>query len=386
MRMLDTIALTLQQHEFDVLHMDVFSPSARGLYQPPYYKLGGRANFSCYQNPTKTELKNGVYKPRLTLTKRQRQGGYSITLRIEFSAPKLLRGNNFDELQDNDLPELIDTLHAKLIDMGITVQRDTLCRAKVSGIHYSKNTALRDFSTCSMIMGELSKGNVSQRMDLAHTDYRNEGHALRFHCNSYQIIWYDKLKDLAQSRISEKRAIERDSVMQQDLFADTELPRELQVLRMEVRLGTTAKIRSLLRTLNISAELTLNSLFNQSIAQTVLMHFWRNATTDMPLLALCNYKPEDIMQALIAEGNGEVKIGKLLQQLGGLMLIGSVGMRGAKSLLADQCAPRTWQRIRTELEGLDITANMKYGAIRAVEQQLCAFEPLRVEDYVIEGA
>jgi hypothetical protein len=44
--MLDTIALTLDRHQFEMLDPDRFSPSAKGLLLPPYYPLGGRGNFN----------------------------------------------------------------------------------------------------------------------------------------------------------------------------------------------------------------------------------------------------------------------------------------------------------------------------------------------------
>src|SRR5271156_5057181 len=97
--MLDTIALTLDQHQFEVLEPDRFSPSARGLICAPYYPLGARGHFACVLNPSKSDSNAGQYQPRLTLGKRRVQTGFALTLRIEFSAPKLIFGNNFDELQ-----------------------------------------------------------------------------------------------------------------------------------------------------------------------------------------------------------------------------------------------------------------------------------------------
>ena len=92
--MLDTIVLTLDQRQFEVLRPDRFSPSAQGLLKPPYYPLGARGNFACVQNPTKEDLKAGRYLPRLTLAKRKVTGGFASTLKVEFSAPKLIYGNN----------------------------------------------------------------------------------------------------------------------------------------------------------------------------------------------------------------------------------------------------------------------------------------------------
>jgi len=100
--MLDTIVITLDNGTFTILDHNKFSPSTAGLYDKSY-QLGGRSNFTCKQNSTKAESDQGIYKPRLTVTKRYNQNsGYNIVLKIEFSAPKMLFGNNFDEPTDDD--------------------------------------------------------------------------------------------------------------------------------------------------------------------------------------------------------------------------------------------------------------------------------------------
>ncbi len=206
--MLDTIVLSLDQPQFEVLEPGRFSPSAQGLLAPPYYPLGARGNFQCTQNPTKADLEGGRYLPRLTLTKRTSRAGFAVTLRVEFSAPKLIFGNNFDELRSMDFDRVRIALRTALLAMGIRVAEPTLAAARVSAIHFSKNIALRDFTTVSMAMGELERIDLTARLDLAKTDYRNGGHAIRYHANSYEVAFYDKVKDLLQARISQKRSIE----------------------------------------------------------------------------------------------------------------------------------------------------------------------------------
>jgi hypothetical protein len=91
--MIDTIVLTLKTGMYTIFEPDNFSPSTRGLTDPTtgYYRLGGRSNITCKQNPTPSELKMGIYKPRLTVTKRiNREGNFEIPLKIEFSIPKLV--------------------------------------------------------------------------------------------------------------------------------------------------------------------------------------------------------------------------------------------------------------------------------------------------------
>lgn len=382
--MLDTIALTLDQHQFEVREPDRFSPSARGVLVPPYYPLGARGNFLCVLNPTKRELAAGRYGPRLTLAKRKQRGGFALTLRVEFSAPKLLFGNNFDELAARDFDRVLDALHRSLGECAIGVEIDTLRGARVSAIHYGKNIAFTDYTTCSMVMNELERIDLDQRLDLSHTDYRNEGHAIRYHANSFEVTFYDKLKDLHKARFSEKRAIERDYGPQMDLFADRgAFPKELQVLRMEVRLGTRTKLMSLVKRIEPGTEPTFAALFSAGIAKGVLMQFWTQVRSQIPLIeGARDRRPEDLLAGLAAAANGHVRPGALLQQLGCLMLVGSVGFRGAGAVMSRHCSARSWQRYKRQMKAMPAAEPFGYSPLRQVDEALVQFKPLCLEAYL----
>lgn len=376
--MLDTITLTLNQPDFEVLEMDRFSPSATGLFASPYYSLGGRGYMDCRQNPTKTEFERGNYKPRLTLTKRKGRYGYIITLRIEFSAPKLLFGNNFDELADADFARILEILHGKLAQMGIRVTKTALKAAPVASVHYSKNIPLGDLTTCTMVLSELAKLDLTKRLDCNKTDYRNEGHAIRCHANSYEVVFYDKIRDMQQAKTSEKRAMEEDYAIQQDLLAVLLKPQQPEVLRMEVRLGNRTKLKSLL---GKDQPLTFETMFSEKLAKQVLLHFWHKMTAGVPLLALSGFAPQELYSALLAESGKKTKPAKLLQQLGLLALINAVGIRGTGSLITQHADARTWQRIHKEAKTLTALTKLRYAATREVERCLNAFQPLRLCDY-----
>jgi hypothetical protein len=379
--MLDTIALTLDQHEFEVLDPGRFSPSAQGLLNPPYYKLGGRGVFQCVQNPTKKDFAEGRYGPRLTLAKRIRQGGFSITLRIEFSAPKLLFGNNFDELRSRDFDAVADTLHRALTGMGVGVSTETLRAARVSTIHYSKNMAFTDYTNCSMVMRELGRIDLNQRLDLSHTDYRNEGHAIRYHANNFEVTFYDKLKDLRKARVSEKRAIEQDYGGQRDLFATPGMfLKQLEVLRMEVRLGNRAKIMRVMGQVGAAVEPTFAALFDMGVAKAVLRHFWADVSRQMLLAGQTTQRPEDVLAVLAAAAEGRARASTLLQQLGCVMLARSVGIRGASAIMSRHCSARSWQRYKRQLKELPLADGDGFSALRQVDSALRRFESLRLAD------
>src|SRR6516165_10206486 len=118
--MLDTVVLTLAQSQFEIIEPERFSPSANVLLLP---SVGSRGKFTCVQNPTKADLQIGRYLPRLTLVGRIHSNGFVVTLRIEFSGPKLILGNNFDELEPRDFADVLDVLYGTLIGMDIKVSR-----------------------------------------------------------------------------------------------------------------------------------------------------------------------------------------------------------------------------------------------------------------------
>ena len=372
--MLDTVVLTLDQREFEVLEPDRFSPSARGIVSPPYLALGARGVFTCVQNPTKSDFAEGRYGPRLTLTRRKVREGFALTLRIEFSAPKLIFGNNFDELRSRDFEVVLETLLRSLRQAGIRTTEEVLRAARVSAIHYSKNIVLEDFTSCSMVMAELARLDLDARLDLAKTDYRNEGHAIRYHANAYEIVVYDKLRDLEKARFSEKRAIEKDNAVQFDLLKKRGLfPRGQEVLRLEIRLGKRTKIKDVMKRIGAEIEPTFAALFDISIAKDVLAQFWfRMRSAAIPEV---KERPEEILARVAATGSSKGP-GKLLQQVGGLMLLDSVGIRGLQALMLRHGTARSWQRMKRELKALPLSQPGCFGALRKVDEALRSFRPL----------
>jgi hypothetical protein len=385
--MLDTVVLTLDSRQFDVLQPARFSPSAKGLLLPPYYPLGSRGNFACVQNPTKTDLRAGRYLPRLTLSKRKISAGFALTLRVEFSAPKLIFGNNFDEVTTTDFARVATALQQRLSGMGVSVSMNSLRQARVSAIHYSKNIAFIDYTTCTMVMTELNLIDLNSRLDLSQTDYRNAGQAIRYHANCFEVIFYDKLKDLDQARHSEKRAIERDCRAQLEFFKTRDLlPKQLEVLRMEVRLGTRAKIVSLMKKIGVSVEPTFEALFNPGIAKSVLESFWINIRAQLPLSHRSNtLRPEDLFSTLAYRSKGTARLSTLLQQLGCAVLVDSIGIRGASALLSRHCSRRSCQRYRRELKRLPVRSAGSFRALMQVDQALGRFEPVRMKSFHIDS-
>ena len=212
--MIDTIVLTLTQDKFEIIDPEAFTPSAA-------WALSNRSQrgMCSKQNPTKKELLKGIYKPRLTLAHRiNTLGRREISLKIELSLPKLFFGNNFAELRFKDFSTVADQLVAALNTMGVITTLESLQEAPVSAVHYSKNICLTDGSTPHYYINKIKEANIQVSLDTNQMDYRNEGHSYKWHANSYEVAFYDKIRALEKGQVSTKRAIEDDNELQRVVF------------------------------------------------------------------------------------------------------------------------------------------------------------------------
>ena len=376
--MIDTIVLILKQGMFTIMEPDRFEPSARWL-KDDSISLGGRGYTPSKQNPTPAELKNGIYKPRLTLTKRMNgYRNYEVTLKIEFSLPKLIFGNNFDELEDKDFEPIVEKLRLILKDMGVIVFTAKLKEALVSAVHYSKNIPLTDGSTPYQYIKRIAEANIKLSLDVNQTDFRNDGHSYKWHCNSYEVAFYDKLKDLRTAKISEKRALESDNSIQLNLFNTQPISKPFEVLRMEVRLGTRRKIRQILKSIGLDIEPTFKSLFNSQISQTILLCYLHEMESRRPtLLDYQNGKPKELLADLIIN-NPKLGPKRTLQLFGLKQAMELVGMREIR-VLFNKYTDRSWYRLVADANKIKLPiAKDIFGTIRT---HLTEFKPLKLVDF-----
>ena len=220
----------------------------------------------------------------------------------------------------------------------------------------------------------LSKLNISKRLDAGHTDFRNDGQAVRYHTNTYELTFYDKARDLEQAKISEKRALETDNKMQLDLFSRTEL-KKMEVLRMECRLNTS---KNILTKCNLSINnLTLRELFKKSIARAVLIHFWLNYIE--PNLGIVLQSEKDIKATFLRLKMAGMKEMDILKSCGALFFVKEHGVRGLKDALASR--GNTFARINKMLCNIDLRDNYMTDCFRAIKRDILDFNQVKLADY-----
>lgn len=370
--MIDTIVLTLTKPAYTITDPDKFKPSVRWFLEESLPHQHPQSK----QNPTKRELLLGIYKPRLTLSSRANHllFGHGPVLRIELSLPKLLFGNNFSELQAKDFAPLAKRLVAVLADMGVQTTTDALAQAPVSTIHYSKNIALLDGSTPYHYIQKIKEANIKLSLDTNQTDYRNEGHSFKWHSNAYEVVFYDKIKDLEKAKLSEKRAIEKDNALQINLIKPLQSRMKFEILRMEVRLNTRRKIKHLFSKLAINTDLTFKKLFKPAISKRVLLHHLDEIASKRPLLL--DYKGSD--SALFADlifNNPNLSPKQILQFYGLKQALGNFGVRELRAMFAGYGKQR-WYRLMAD--AAKITLSVPNNPLKDLRVHLVKFKSLKI--------
>lgn len=376
--MLDTIVLTLSKGMYYISDPDRFEPSARHILNDTS-SLGGRGYFSAKQNPTKLELINGIYKPRLTITNRYNHTGRrEASLKIELSLPKLQFGNNFDELTLSEFEPVTQLLKFRLKEMGVMVMEKILLEAPVSAIHYSKNIPLTDGTTPHYLISKIKEANIKLSLDINQTDYRNDGHSFKWHSSSYEVSFYDKLKDLEMANNSEKRAIESDNAIQLNLFETFKARKRLEVMRMEVRLNKRQKIKQLFHNLSIQSDLTLKSLFSPTIAQKVLLHYLDEIESKrLPLFDYKSISTKTLLADLVIN-NPTIGIRKTVQLYGLKQAFDNTTPRELRSMFG-KYGQRSWYRLIAEAKSIKFPKTKS--PLEIVRKQLTRFEPLKLVDF-----
>ncbi|MBQ8677527.1 MAG: hypothetical protein IJ529_03555 [Alphaproteobacteria bacterium] len=278
----DTVSLWLKVADFYVTRPEFFSPHANDVLLHQHV-----ANKKAVQNMSAQDKQAHRYKPKLTLATRFCNSTVEAGLYIELSLPKLLYGENLHEVTDNDFPQIVALLQQVLSVMGIEATEEVLKRTVVNRIHYGKNILLPVGVWCDFVMKDIEKANVSKIYDSGHTDYRNDGHCIRFHTRYHEFAIYDKIKDLKQQNKSPSRSLEDETHRAYQRVDFAELG-NMQIFRIETRFNSTKAInRALERAGLVISSCTFETLFNSHIAKTLNLYHWRSILRAMqPLICL----------------------------------------------------------------------------------------------------
>ncbi|MFA6533171.1 MAG: hypothetical protein WCT22_04210 [Patescibacteria group bacterium] len=369
--MLDTIILEFSEKEFNIFD------SSRFTIAPEQLRLA-RGFAKSYNNPTASEKEQGLYKPRLTLFKRN----YDLFLKVEFSAPKLLFYNNLDELEEYQFSIVVDRLQTELVSMGVRISKQAIEIAKVLHFHPSKNIPLTGGYTATFAIRELLKINLSKKFDLQEVKYRNDGHLLQIYSGIHSVALYDKINDMGKP---EKRAVDKVQTSQQTtIFHEIkEDKKKVEVLRFEVRLTNKRKMNKVLEEIGYPPNPSFKDIFKKDVCQKIVNLYWEMFWgSESWFLFEVNNNPQDLLQKLFLN---DPKIeGKQAIYLVGLNSLSrdDSGIRGFREILCGSRERTKWANITRDLkkfEGPRFSQGL-HGFIEDIRKNLKEFKAFRYEN------
>ena len=278
-----------------------------------------------YKNISTLAKNKELYYPRISNYKSLY--GKSANVKLEFSVSKLVFQNNFDECCNDDYMLVVKTLGTRLFELGIFIEHRDIENALVCNIHYSKNFILENGYTSNYIISELRKIDARKNLDLASVKYMNDGKSLYLHSSLYEFVIYDKASEMKKGSTDK------------------------EVLRLEVRLLKTRKIKDTLHKLNLDMKPTLKNLFSYEISKAVVNDYWNTLIfTKNKNLFLIEKEPAEILRHIYFL-YPKITFNKALTLLS-CHLLSATGMRELRSIAEMKVDTRTWYRLKKDLTEL----------------------------------
>lgn len=374
--MIDTVVLSIPCKKEDFRDLNIFTDSLDGIWEAPFRRLPN-GYFNTKRNPTSTEKTCKIYVPRLTLIKRVNDG-FHTELRIEFSIPKLLFGNNFQEVSDGDFNSIVLQLKQKLAYMQVDISEDRIKNARVSAIHFSKNLVLPKGLSCPIVLNQLAKAvDCNQMLDIKNVSFKNGGQILHIHANDWEFVIYDKVRELEQAKKSESKSIEKDSYVQFNLL--DELSPTLSILRFEFRMGNGRSLRQMLKRYDseflLNKELTFVNFFSKETAKKMILGYW-NQIKDRYLMI--SWKEETNFEyfSRLRTENPTLKDNELINIFFLNSMIKDLGISGLRAMMDWNGKKNSykWTRKRDLIDKLNNSDIRKDFMIREINDQLLRFE------------
>ena len=330
----DTCVLLVDYADITITELGRFSPNPQILWD-----MQGAEAVTCYNFATCEEQQQHYY-PKLSLSSVLRHGGFSVKLKIEFSAPKLLHfpPNNLEEVCDADFEDVISILALRIHEMGVEVSPQVLRSAQVVRIDFGKNVLVK-VAPC-VILQYLNKADISRRLDCTKVSYRNEGHSLHFLSRHRNVVIYDKLRDIQKAKYCKSRAVNPENAQRIDLASLG----SNQYLRIEIQLGNSENIRQAIGKAGISApELTFQNLFNSQICRAVTLTYWNEILSAVKYLQLSDEDAGDLFKRLL---DHKYKFLKALQLVGLVTILKKVGKRELRMHSGNVFSPAIYDLFR----------------------------------------
>ena len=379
--MVDTVILKISKEHFDIAETAQlkFSQSIAPILDE---KIRPGYLMTAYYKPSQELKALGIYLPKFSLYKAVRNNGYEIFAKVEFSAPKLLFGNNFDELADDDLMRVCKALSGRLRMMGIRVHPLSIRFASVTTIHYGKNIPFTDYTTASQIIRDLSKCDTTIRKRYNQRDFVNNGEALYLHTKTDGLVIYDKKQELQNTHSCTNGRFEDENDCQFYLLDRFSQKPPFEVVRIEARLLKRRAMKTIFTRCGINGNTyKFYDLFSSEIAKTVLLDMFTLFEGEQNKLIYCQDASERLAMALRVN-NPKLSPKDILMIVGCRNLLETSGYRDIRKFIG--ATSKQWSRIECTIGNTNINVNSQ-NSITTIKRRLEEFEPVRLQCHGMSG-
>lgn len=234
-------------------------------------------------------MDDGIYRPKVNLV-----CDYYGTrqLYVEFSAPKLLYGNNLSELNESDYADVVTRLVLVLEDLGIRIFRKDVENAITKKLHLSKNFILPENSICADAI------NIFKTAKFPHMKLEEieKDKCIKFYSDGLSIVIYDKIEEMELHNSF-------DELSEQV----KELPeiKEHRILRIEVQMKDySIKSKIVSDILETNGNLKFKEAFNEEVFREIFERILKKLNETIPDMILEGNETEELKE--LCESPGEL--------------------------------------------------------------------------------
>jgi len=255
----------------------------------------------------------GLYYPTIRYCERPVGGGAMGTTRelvIEFSIPKLLCGTNLYEFDEASFNSIVEILHDRITDMGITfIYKIDIPKLYVRRMDVGKNVLMGSRLEVTSAIHSIGSSDVNRWLNFDKVDYVNGGRLVRFYSKCEDITFYDKSKELERNSVSD---------------GATMITKLSGVLRFEIKMNGKRIIERRMRDagLKIPSKWEFQHLFTNKVCQTLLSKRLEYILDRIPKIPLDSENNiPSLFANIIAEESQITKRGGITKSLAQLGLV-----------------------------------------------------------------
>lgn len=310
----------------DVVTLYFWDPKTYQVYSPALFQgdinyLGIHQHVYNYHNPDKK-----TYYPRVKIRKYISEYPKRLTtlLGVKVSLPKLVYGNNLMELTDGDFDMCCAKLSDVLFQMGVRITPEKVANcADVRGFEYGKNILIGRIPV-PFALNEFSRAMPIQHcMDIQRVPYQNGGEKLVFYSKGYEVVFYDKTKEL-------QKEIRQPHCQLPEHFKTVIQGNQINVLRMELRFHRPESWKKLLYPYDHTIRMaTFEDVFRRKIARSILLDYWHRISDNARKVPMNVFDPAFELWRIATYSRGKLKPQALLAKLGTNYLLRGAGYHEA---------------------------------------------------------